>query len=162
MALSKNETRDLYRKRAKRYDRSIRIYRLFGFDLERYRRDTIAALRLGSGDVVVELCCGTGLNLKYVQQAIGSQGKMIGVYLTDSMLDVARSRVSREGWTNVELVQADVGSWSIPDGVAGVYSTFAPTLVPEFDAVIERASLTLNPEGRLAVLDMKEPENWPP
>ena len=47
MALSKNETRDLYRKRAKRYDLSVQIYRLFGVKLKQYRQDTvtIASLR---------------------------------------------------------------------------------------------------------------------
>lgn len=161
MTLSKLETRDLYRKRAKRYDLSVQIYRLFGFDVERYRQDTVAALTLGSGDTVVELGCGTGLNFRYVQQAIGPEGRLIGVDLTDSMLDVARTRVTRQDWDNVELVQADVAEWRMPDGVVGVFSTLALTLVPEYDAVIERVSRALGPGGRLAILDMKEPKAWP-
>lgn len=161
MALNKIETRDLYRKRAKRYDLAVQIYRLFGFKLEQYRQDTIAALTLKPGDSVVELGCGTGLNFVYVQRAIGSEGKIIGVDLTDAMLDVARERVAREGWTNVELVQADLAEWKFPVGVSGVYSTLALTLVPEYDMIIERASRALKPEGRLAVLDMKEPAGWP-
>lgn len=75
--------------------------------------------------------------------------------------DVARERVARQGWVNVELVQADLAEWQVPDGVSGVYSTFALTLVPEYDAVIERASRAMRPDGRLAVLDLKEPKGWP-
>jgi len=161
MALTKDETRDLYRRRAKRYDRSVKIYRLLGFALERYRQDTISALALRAGDVVVELGCGTGLNFGHVQKAIGQEGKIIGVDLTDAMLDGARDRVAREGWTNVELVQADLAEWQFPPGVSGVYSTLALTLVPEYDTIIERACRALSPEGRLAVLDMKEPSGWP-
>jgi demethylmenaquinone methyltransferase/2-methoxy-6-polyprenyl-1,4-benzoquinol methylase len=161
MTLSKQETRDLYRKRAKRYDLSVQIYRLFGFDVERYRQDTVTALTLSPGDLVVELGCGTGLNFKYVHQAIGPKGKIIGVDLTDSMLDVARDRVARRGWANVELFQADVAEWQMPEGVDGVFSTLALTLVPEYAAVIGRASRALSPGGRLAVLDMKEPDAWP-
>jgi demethylmenaquinone methyltransferase/2-methoxy-6-polyprenyl-1,4-benzoquinol methylase len=92
---------------------------------------------------------------------IGLEGKIIGVDLTDAMLDVARERVAREGWTNVELVQADLAEWRFPVGISGVYSTLALTLVPEYDMIIERASRALKPEGRLAVLDMKEPGAWP-
>ena len=161
MTFSKDETRDLYRRRAKRYDLSVQIYRLFGFDVERYRQDTITALALCPGDVVVELGCGTGLNFAYVQQEIGPQGKIIGVDLTDAMLDVARDRVTRERWTNVELVQADLAGWQFPDGISGVYSTLALTLVPEYDTIIERASRAMRAGRRLAVLDMKEPEGWP-
>jgi ubiquinone/menaquinone biosynthesis C-methylase UbiE len=161
LVLSKQETRNLYRKRAKRYDRAVQVYRLFGIDLDRYRRDTVASLGLHSGSVVVELGCGTGLNFGYVQSRIGPSGKLIGVDLTDSMLDVARARVAREGWTNVELIPADVAEWEMPRDVDGVFSTFALTLVPGYDKVIERASRALKVEGRLAVFDMKEPDSWP-
>ena len=161
MALNKHETYDLYSKRAARYDLSVRIYPLFGFDLKRYRQDTVAALALGAGDSVVELGCGTGLNFEHVRHKVGSTGKIIGVDLTDSMLNVARTRVAKEGWDNVELVQADVAEWTIPEGVAAIFSTLALTLVPEYDAVIERASQALHVGGRLAVFDMKEPTTWP-
>lgn len=161
MALNKNEVRDLYRKRAKRYDLSAQIYLLFGFNVKQYRQDTISALALKPGDSVVELGCGTGLNFAYVQRAIGPRGKIIGVDLTDAMLDVARDRVARESWANVELVQADLAEWQFPLGVSGVYSTFALTIVPEYDMIIERAARALKPEGRLAVFDFKEPVGWP-
>jgi ubiquinone/menaquinone biosynthesis C-methylase UbiE len=161
MALDKNETRNLYRKRAGRYDLAVKIYPLFGFDVERYRKDTVTALSLNPGDTVVELGCGTGLNFKYVERAIGPEGKIIGVDLTGPMLEVASDRVTREGWANVELVQADVAEWTIPQGIAGVFSTLALTLVPEYDGVIERVSEALRPGGRLAVLDLKEPAGWP-
>ena len=161
MALNKVETQDLYRRRAKRYDWSIQLYRLFGFDMDRYRQDAISALGLGPGDQVVELGCGTGLNFEYVQKMIGPEGKIVAVDLTDAMLDVARCRVARANWTNVEIVQADLAEWRFPVGVSAAYSTFAITLVPEYDAIIERASRALKPGGSLAVLDMKEPERWP-
>lgn len=161
MALNKFETRDLYRKRAQRYDWSVLIYRLFGFELDRYRRRTIAALALEPGDTVVELGCGTGLNFEYVQRRIGPGGRLIGVDLTDAMLDVAQERVSREGWRNVELVRADVSQWEMPAQVDAFYSTLALTLVPEYDSVIRRSGRALKTGGRLAVFDMKQPQNWP-
>jgi ubiquinone/menaquinone biosynthesis C-methylase UbiE len=161
MALDKNETRGLYRKRASRYDFWVKVYPFFGFKMRQYRQDTVSSLALRPGDTVVELGCGTGLNFEFVQQAVGPTGKIIGVDLTDSMLDVARERIAAQGWTNVALVQADLAEWEFPPGVSGVYSTLALTLVPEYDAVIQRASQALKPNGRLAVFDIKEPEGWP-
>ncbi len=161
MVLDRNETRELYRKRARHYDLAVQVFPLFGFNVGRYRRDTIASLRLGSGDLVVELGCGTGLNFEYVQRRIGPRGKIIGVDLTDAMLEVAKARVAGAGWSNVELVQADIAQWNMPREVAGVFSTLALTLVPEYDEVIKTASRALRTGGRLAVFDMKEPEHWP-
>lgn len=161
MILSKRETRDLYRRRAKRYDLAVWIYRLFGFRLDYYREQTVKALRLSPGDLVVELGCGTGLNFPYLERAVDSEGKIIGINLTDLMLEVARDRVEREGWHNVELVQADVSQWALPESVSGFISTLAITLVPEYDLVIRRASQALVPGGRIAIFDMKEPDRWP-
>ncbi len=162
MAVSKKETRDLYRRRAKRYNLLARVYGLaFGFRLEHYRKETVAALALKPGDMVVELGCGTGLNFRHVERAIGPGGKIIGVDLTDAMLGVARDRIVREKWTNVELVQADLSEWQFPNEVSAAFSTLALTLVPEYDLIIERAGKALKGEGRLAVMDLKEPVDWP-
>lgn len=103
MTLSKRETRDLYRKRAKRYDLSVQIYPFLGFRIDHYRRETVSELRLRPGDTIIELGCGTGLNFPYLERAVGSEGKIIGVDLTDSMLAVAKDRVESEGWGNVTL-----------------------------------------------------------
>jgi demethylmenaquinone methyltransferase/2-methoxy-6-polyprenyl-1,4-benzoquinol methylase len=157
----KKETRDLYRRRAGHYDRSLLLFRPLGIRLAYYRRATVAALSLKPGDSVVELGCGTGLNFPWVQEAIGPTGRLTAVDLTDAMLDVARERVARAGWKNVDLVQADLAEWQFPAGMSGVYSTFVMSLIPEYGLVIERASQALKKGGRLAVMDFKEPVNWP-
>ena len=159
--MNKQETRDLYRKRARRYDSAIWLYRLSGFRIDWYRRSTVKALSLNAGDTVVDLACGTGLNFRYLEAAVGENGRIIGVDLTDAMLDQARKRVEAAGWRNVELVQADIAQYSFPTGVAGILSTLAITLVPEYGNVICRGAEALRPEGRLAVFDFKEPDNWP-
>lgn len=161
MALSTQETRDLYRRRAARYDLAVWIYRLFGFRIDWYRQLTIEALNLSRGDAVVDLGCGTGLNFPFLQQALGSTGHIIGVDLTDAMLEVARARVRRAGWDNVDLLRMDMTTYEFGAEVAGVLSTLALTLVAEYDDVIRRATRSLQPGGRLAVFDLKRPANWP-
>jgi ubiquinone/menaquinone biosynthesis C-methylase UbiE len=52
----------LYRKRAKRYDRSALLLYLAGFRHWAYRERAIQSLALNDGDTVVDLGCGTGLN----------------------------------------------------------------------------------------------------
>lgn len=161
MTLSKQETCELYRRRARRYDQAVWIYRLFGFRIAWYRELTVNALGLRPGDTVVDLGCGTGLNFPLLEQAVGSTGRIIGVDLTDSMLEVARARVQRAGWGNVDLVQTDMAAYEFPTGIAGVMSTLAITLVEEYDAVINRGVRSLWAGGRLAVFDLKRPRNWP-
>lgn len=161
MILSKQETRDLYRKRAKRYDLAIWFYRLAGFRVDKYRRETVAALALKPGDIVVDLACGTGLNFPFLEQVVGESGKIIGVDLTDAMLDQARERVRTADWQNVELVHSDLAQYEFPAEVSGILSTFAITLVPEYGEIIRSGAQTLKPGGRMAVLDFKKPDGWP-
>lgn len=161
MALSKPEINALYRKRARNYDLSANLYYLLGFRETHYRKRAVACLGLSPGDTVVEIGCGTGLNFGHLQDALGGQGKIIGVDLTDAMLEQAENRIRRNGWTNVELVHADAATFDFPDTVQGIISSFAITLVPEYDTIIRRASEALGPKGRMVILDLKLPEDWP-
>jgi len=160
MALSKPEIVDVYRSRAKHYDVTAQFYYLVGFREWAYRTKAVNALGLRRGQTVVEIGCGTGLNFALLQSAVGPEGRIIGVDLTDSMLSVARERIERNGWSNVELVHSDAAAFRFPPAVNGIISTFALTLVPEYESVIRAGSEALVPGGRFVILDFKLPENW--
>ncbi len=161
MILSKAELIDLYRRRARRYDLTANLYHLIGFWELAYRRRAVSALHLKPGDTVVDLACGTGLNFSLLRDAVGPQGRIIGVDINDAMLGRARERTSRRGLENVEIVESDAARFDYPDHLSGVLSTFAITLIPEFDDVIRRGAQALGPSGRLTILDFKRP-SWAP
>jgi demethylmenaquinone methyltransferase/2-methoxy-6-polyprenyl-1,4-benzoquinol methylase len=149
----------LYRRRAGSYDVATGLYRL-AFPLRRYRRMAVDALGVKPGDSVVEIGCGTGANFELIQQRIGPRGRLVGVDLTDAMLEQARRRIARHGWDNVELVQSDAARFEFPHATNGILSTLALTLSPDYDAVIERGARALASGGRWVVLDLKNP-GWP-
>lgn len=161
MALTRRRIVDVYRRRAANYDRTSKLYRLLGFREDRYRRLAVEALALSPGDTVVDVACGTGLNFALIEERIGPSGRLIGVDVTDAMLERAGERVEREGWPNVELVRQDAAEYDFPPGVDGILSTCAITLVPEYDEVIARGADALAPGGRFVVFDLKEPPRWP-
>jgi ubiquinone/menaquinone biosynthesis C-methylase UbiE len=155
------EIRDLYRKRANLYDFAVWTYRLIGLREKMYRQHTVDALSLRPGDTVVDLACGTGLNFQFLQPLITSDGRIIGVDITDAMLDVAQRKAKSAGWNNIEFIQADIAEYEFPARIAGVLSTFAISLVPNFDKVIHRGAAALQQDGRMALLDIKTPQHWP-
>lgn len=77
------------------------------------------------------------------------------------MLDIARARVERFGWKNVELIQADIAAYDLPEGVNGVLATGLFGYIPEYDRVIQSASRSLVSGGRMVIVDGKKPENLP-
>lgn len=145
----------LYQQQAKDYDQSG----IHG--LEPWRREAVKRLDLKRGDLVVDIGCGTGLNFALLQEAVGETGRIIGVDLTDAMLDQARLRVAKAGWKNVELVQANAASYAFPAQVNGMLSTFALTFIPEAQLVIQNGSRALAPGVRWVVLDMAWPAALP-
>jgi ubiquinone/menaquinone biosynthesis C-methylase UbiE len=146
---------DVYRRRAKGYDAS-------GIGaLQAWRRKAVQRLDLRRGDVVVDVGCGTGLNFALLREAVGPEGRIIGVDLTDAMLDQARRRVAQHGWTNVELVQSDAAQYEFPAQVDGLLATFALTFVPDSGRVIRNGCRALAPVRSWAVLDMAWPAGWP-
>lgn len=159
MILTPEEVRTLYRRTAAFYDSAAWMYRLTG--ASRHQRFAVGALRLRPGDTVVDMGCGTGLNFPRLRAAVGPAGRIIGVDLTDAMLARARRRIEREGWTNVQLVEADLAEYVFPPELGAAIATFALEMVPEYDAVIRRVAAALPPGRRLALYGLKHPERWP-
>ena len=158
---TKPELIDIYRRRAKFYDYSANMYYLIGFRETAFRKKLINAMNLKSGDTVVEVACGTGLNFPLIQKDIGPSGKIIGVDITDKMLEQAQLRIERHDWRNVELVKSDAADFEFPTKINGVLSAFAITLIPEYEQIIEKGSSALVSGGRFAILDFKEADNKP-
>jgi ubiquinone/menaquinone biosynthesis C-methylase UbiE len=157
----KQQIIDLYRERAGNYDLTANLYYLIGYREWAHRRKAVDSLALERGDTVVEIGCGTGLNFGLLQHKVGETGKIIGVDLTDAMLEQARERVLEKGWQNVELVHSDALAYGFPSQVGGILSTFALSLIPECGQVICNGTEALRPGGLWVVLDLKLPDRWP-
>jgi ubiquinone/menaquinone biosynthesis C-methylase UbiE len=152
---------ETYRKKAKHYEATSWLYPVPGYPLWAQRRRAVQALGLRPGATVVDIACGTGPNFSLLEEAIGPGGRIIGVDLTDAMLSRARERTAKNGWANISLVQSDALTFDFPAGVDAILSTYALTQVPECAEVIAHGAGALAPGGRLAVLDLKVPDNTP-
>jgi demethylmenaquinone methyltransferase/2-methoxy-6-polyprenyl-1,4-benzoquinol methylase len=154
----------LYSRQAKRYDWTEKIYRLFGFREEKYRRAVIAVLDLQEGDTVIDLGCGTGKNFEQILQKIGRTGILIGVDLTAAMLAQAQKRIDKNDWQNVTLVHTDVADYEFPVQFPadGILSTFALSFSADYAQVIQRSAAALaEKSGTFAVADMCWSDNLP-
>jgi demethylmenaquinone methyltransferase/2-methoxy-6-polyprenyl-1,4-benzoquinol methylase len=152
---------ETYRKKAKHYDVTSRLYPIPGYPQQAQRVRAVRALGLRPGDTVVDVCCGTGLNFPLLQEAIGPEGRIVGVDLTDAMLARAGERTEANGWRNVSLVQSDAAAFEFPPEVDAILSTYALSQVPDCGAVIAHGAAALSAGGRFVVLDLKVPARTP-
>src|SRR3954468_8056193 len=159
--LTREHLIETYRKKAKHYDITSRLYPAPGYPQRAQRLRAVQALDLRRGDTVVDIACGTGLNFPVIEQVIGPAGRIVGVDLTDAMLAHARDRLETNGWSNVSLVQADAADFDFPAEVDAILCTYALTQVPECAEVIAHGTAALSGGGRWVVLDLKAPDTAP-
>jgi len=131
------------------YDLRVRLFL-------RWRRPAVDALRLRPGDTVLDLACGTGLNLPYIMEEIGSKGRVVGVDCTRAMLVRARRRAARRDWRNVALLEGDAARLPLADGSSdAVICSYAMAIIPDYRLAMAEAVRVLKPGGRLVLLEGK-------
>jgi demethylmenaquinone methyltransferase/2-methoxy-6-polyprenyl-1,4-benzoquinol methylase len=128
--------------------------------LPRMRRIAAERLRLERGASVLEISCGTGANFPNLQARIGPTGRLVGVDYTPAMLAQARRLVERQGWQNVELLQADARQLELGEQFDAVFWMLAASVVPDWRVALERAVAHVRPGGWLVVGDARFSERW--
>lgn len=136
--------REFYGDRAALYDRIATAP-----GIGRWRRT--AARRIARpGATVVEMGCGTGANLPYLREAVGRDGRVLGVDLTRPLLEVARGRI--DGYDNVDVVVGDATEPPI-GGADAVLAAFVCGLFSDPAAAVDRWCDLVGPGGRIGLLD---------
>ncbi|HEX3606393.1 MAG TPA: methyltransferase domain-containing protein [Candidatus Dormibacteraeota bacterium] len=113
-----------------------------------WRDRAAAALGLEPGDRVIDVGCGSGLNLPHLERRVGPGGIICGVDLSPDMLAHARGRAARAGWENLTLVEGTVEEAKLPAGVDAVLICAVHDVMRSPRGLARLAGL-LRPGGRL-------------
>jgi len=110
---------------------------------------------LPAGATVVDIGCGAGTDLLLAAFHVGTQGRAIGVDMTEAMRDRARRGAAACGLTHVEVREGEATSLPIgPESVDVVISNGVLNLVPEKRAAIAEIRRVLKPGGRAQIADI--------
>ncbi|GHJ44091.1 hypothetical protein Cs7R123_14330 [Catellatospora sp. TT07R-123] len=136
------ETRAFFAVRAATWDTR------FGDDAPAYAL-AVAELGPAPGSVVADIGCGSGRALPPLRAAVGPDGTVLGLDVTEQMLDAARG-LGRAGYAH--LLLADARRLPLRDG--GLDAIFAAGLVnhlPDTRAGLAELARVTRPGGRLAL-----------
>ena len=110
---------------------------------------------LRSGERVVDVGCGAGIDSLVAAKKVGTEGRVIGVDMTPSMLEKARRAAEEAGLESVEFREGYAEALPVDDGWADVViSNGVLNLMPDKDAALAEMSRVLTPRGRLQIGDI--------
>lgn len=125
------------------------------------RRELIESLPTSDGAVWVDIGAGTGANAEYLGDRIRKLSRVYQVDLCSPLLQIARERAARHGWTNVMPVEADATRFKPPEAADLVTFSYSLTMIPDWFAAVERAYEMLKPGGVIGVVDYYVSRKFP-
>lgn len=144
-----------YSWRASNYDAGA------GFEVEHHAE----ALRLANvqeGQRVLDVACGTGRGTVGLARAVGAEGRVDALDLSEAMLSQARAKIEKLGLNErVYFKQGNAKELPYPDNTFDlVYNGYMFDLIPldGFMPILKEMRRVLKPDGKLVLLNMSKPD----
>jgi len=133
------------------YDKLAKVYDFtFGPTLHPGRLQAIERMDIQSGERVLEVGVGTGINLSLYPKNCS----VVGIDFSGPMLEIARERAARKDVRNVRLLQMDAADLKFADNSFDiVYAPYVISVVPDPVRVAHEMRRVCRPGGRIIVLN---------
>lgn len=123
-----------------------------------------AALQIAAaqpGEQVIDVGCGCGSSALALAQAVGPQGRVLGVDISQPMLALARRRAAEAGARTLSFVEADASDHVLPTGQDLLFSRFGLMFFDAPAAALRHLRAALRPGGRCAFVCWRAPRDNP-
>jgi len=124
----------------------------------------LARSRVAAGESVLEIGCGTGATTVPLAEVVGPKGRVVGVDLSEPMLEGARKRVAETGLSNITLLPTDAQVHPFaPDEFDLITSRFGVMFFADPFAAFSNLLPAAPPGGRLCFVcwaPLKDNQHW--
>jgi len=115
----------------------------------------VALSDVKEGEVVLDIGSGGGLDVFLASQKVGPEGKVIGLDMTEQMVEKARNNARKGNYNNVEFKLGEAEDIPVKDNsVDLVMSNCVVNLVPNKEKTYQEIYRILKPGGRFVISDL--------
>ena len=123
---------------------------LFPLVIRNHIRTSIQSLNIPEAAQILEVGIGTGVSMPVYPK----HSQVTGIDLSEPMLEIARKRVKREGWTHIDLRTMNAEKLDFPDNSFDFVTAFhVVTVVSRPQQMMSEISRVLKPGGRLLIIN---------
>ena len=125
------------------------------------RKECIAKLALRKGETVLDVGCGAGLSFAELQDAVGSEGRVIGIEQSQEQLAAACALMERRGWNNIRLVNSSVEDAEFSGEADAALFSFTHDIM-RTPRALQNVVAHLKPGARIVAFGVKWAPWWRP
>ena len=115
----------------------------------------VAFSRIKEGDTVLDLGCGAGIDCFLAAKRAGGSGRVIGVDMTEEMINKAKLNAQKMGLKNIEFILADIENLPVEDNTIDIIITNCViNLTPDKTKAFKEAYRVLKVGGKIYLSDI--------
>ena len=139
----------------------VRYQPMLDGQLEGVGRLAMDAAAFRAGESVLDVGCGCGSTTLAIAEAVGPEGRCVGIDLSRPMLELARARGREAGVANAEFVEADAQEHAFRPAFDVLWSRFGVMFFADPVRAFANLRGALRQGGRLAFVCWQAPARNP-